>query len=83
MKDKLLKALELDKKGDWDKAHEIVQDLNHVLAYWIHAYLHRKEPDLTNASYWYARAKKSMPEYSYETEWKEIHEFIQKTEVFE
>ncbi len=74
----LLQALKVEKNGDWNKAHEIVQDLIHPFAFWIHAYLHRKEPDLTNASYWYNRAKKPMPEYSYEQEWNEIHEFISK-----
>lgn len=69
-------ALEIEKKGDWNKAHKIVQDLNHQWAFWIHAYLHRKEPDLSNASYWYSRAKKPMPDYSYEKEWEEIFESI-------
>jgi len=75
-KDKLITALETEKKGDWDAAHKIVQDMSHPNAYWIHAYLHRKEPDLSNASYWYNRAKKRMPETGYDTEWKEIYEFI-------
>jgi hypothetical protein len=83
IKEKLLKALEIEKNGDWDKAHEIVQVMHHKLAYWVHAYLHRKEPDLSNASYWYARAGKPMPEYSYEKEWKEIYEHIKKVEIKE
>ncbi len=81
MKETLLKALETEKKGDWDKAHEIVQDLYNQWAYWIHAYLHRKEPDLSNAAYWYARAKKLMPEYSFEKEWKEIYDKIKSSEI--
>ena len=28
---------------------------------WVHAYLHRKEGDLGNASYWYHRAGRRMP----------------------
>lgn len=80
MKEKLLKALELDKNGDWDAAHRVVQILENQSAYWIHAYLHRKEPDLSNASYWYSRAKKPMPEYSLEKEWKEIHDSIQHSD---
>ena len=83
MKDKLLKALELDKNNQWDAAHKIVQVLQNQWAYWIHAYLHRKEPDLSNASYWYSRAKKPMPEYSYEQEWKEIHEAVSSAEFTE
>ena len=78
IKEKLLSALESDKNGDWNKAHEIVQDMKHTYAYRIHAYLHRKEPDLSNASYWYSRAGKPMPVYSYEKEWKEIYDFIEK-----
>ena len=80
-KEKLIRALETEKKGNWDKAHEIVQVMHHNYAYWIHAYLHRKEPDLTNASYWYSRAGKQMPEYSYEKEWREIYDFIKKAEL--
>ena len=77
-KEKLLEALEIEKKGDWDKAHKIVQVIEHELAYWIHAYLHRKEPDLSNAYYWYSRAGKPMPEYSYAQEWEEIYKHIKK-----
>lgn len=75
-KEKLLKALDIEKKGDWDKAHKIVQVIEHELAYWVHAYLHRKEPDVSNAYYWYSRAGKPMPEYSFKQEWKEIYDFI-------
>jgi hypothetical protein len=81
LKETLLKALETEKAGNWNKAHEMVQDLQHPLAYWIHAYLHRKEPDLYNASYWYSRAKKPMPEYSFDKEWKEISDFIKNAEM--
>lgn len=80
MKETLLKALDTEKNGDWDKAHRMVQDLNHPLAFWIHAYLHRKEPDRMNAAYWYSRAKKPMPEYGFDKEWKEIRDFIEKWE---
>ena len=80
MKQKLLDALEIEKKGDWNKAHEIVQNLNHSWAFWIHAYLHRREPDLWNAKHWYSRAKKPMPKYSFEKEWNEIFECIKKSE---
>lgn len=77
---KVLKALEIEKEGDWDKAHRIVQDIEHELAYWVHAYLHRKEPDISNAYYWYSRAGKPMPEYSYEKEWDEIYTEIEEME---
>jgi hypothetical protein len=51
-----LAALWWASKGDWDKAHAIVQDEGGVDAAWVHAYLHRVEGDLGNAGYWYRRA---------------------------
>jgi len=57
-----LRALWYDAHGDWDTAHRIVQALPDVHAMWIHAYLHRKEPDLSNARYWYHNAGKPFPE---------------------
>jgi len=55
---KELTALRYDASGDWDKAHNIVQNLTTITAMEIHAYLHRKEPDEWNANYWYSRAGK-------------------------
>ena len=83
LKDKLLKALEIEKEGNWDKAHKIVQVLEHEMAHWIHAYLHRKEPDISNAYYWYSRAGKSMPDYGFDKEWKEIFDHISKHKIHE
>ena len=67
-----LKSLWYDAKGDWNKAHEIIQDIEDKTAAWIHAYLHRKEGDIGNADYWYRRAGKTRPPYSLEKEWEEI-----------
>ena len=67
-----LKALWHDAKGDWDKAHELVQDVKDKDASWIHAYLHRKEGDRSNAVYWYNRAGKKESVGSLEKEWEEI-----------
>jgi len=52
-----LQALWWDAKGDWDKAHSLVQ-LDEVDRHcaWVHAHLHRKEGDLSNAAYWYRRS---------------------------
>jgi hypothetical protein len=51
-------ALWWAKKGDWDRAHRLVQDETSADAAWVHGYLHRREGDLGNARYWYARARK-------------------------
>lgn len=57
-----LQALWYDLHGDWDAAHRIVQQMDDINAMWIHAYLHRKEPDISNARYWYRSAGKKFPE---------------------
>jgi hypothetical protein len=68
----LLQALLLDAAGDWDGAHALAQDQYNSDGSWVHAYLHRVEGDLGNASYWYRSAGKSMPELSLEEEWEYI-----------
>ena len=67
-----LKSLWYDGKGDWEKAHTIIQDIEDTTAAWIHAYLHRKEGDIGNADYWYRRAGRKRPAVSLEQEWKDI-----------
>jgi hypothetical protein len=64
-----LKSLWYDAKGDWNRSHEIIQNIEDLpagrqdkTAEWIHAYLHRKEGDIGNADYWYRRAGKSRPD---------------------
>ena len=68
----LLQALWHDALGEWNKAHNLAQDMNTPDGSWIHAYLHRKEGDQSNAQYWYNRANRKMPAYSLEQEWEEI-----------
>ena len=67
-----LLALYTDYRGDWDGAHTIIQDVQSAEGSWIHAYLHRKEGDRSNAQYWYSRVNRKMPAYSLEQEWEEI-----------
>ena len=65
-------ALWYDAKGEWQKAHELIQDLPDKNAAWIHAYLHRKEGDMGNADYWYSRAGRKRPAVSLEEEWEQL-----------
>ncbi len=64
-----LRALWWDAKGQWDKAHECAQADAGPVAAAVHAYLHRKEPDLANARYWYNRAGRTPASGSLESEW--------------
>jgi hypothetical protein len=61
-----------DAKGDWTKAHESAQQDEGQAGAWVHAYLHRKEGDDSNAAYWYRRAGKSPARGSLEQEWEDI-----------
>ena len=67
-----LLALWQDANGNWEEAHNIVQITSGFEGDWIHAYLHRKEGDLSNASYWYSRIGKLRPEISLDQEWEEL-----------
>jgi hypothetical protein len=67
-----LTALWWDAKGDWTKAHESAQQEEGTAGAWVHAYLHRKEGDLSNAGLWYQRAGKPQARMSFEEEWAEI-----------
>ena len=69
---KLLEALWHDAKGDWSTAHRIAQSVYDEDAALVHAYLHRKQGDMTNAGYWYNRAGRPMPEATLEEEWEQI-----------
>jgi len=61
-----------DAKGNWTKAHESAQQDEGVAGSWVHAYLHRKEGDSSNAGYWYRRAGKAPARVSLDAEWIEI-----------
>ena len=67
-----LQALWHDKRGDWNKAHQTVQDANDSDSAWVHAYLHRKEGDLSNARYWYRRANQAESKETLNQEWEHI-----------
>jgi hypothetical protein len=67
-----LAALWWDAKGDWKRAHESCQQDEGPAGSWVHAYLHRKEGDSSNAGYWYRRADKNPSRSSFEQEWLHI-----------
>jgi hypothetical protein len=67
-----LLALWWDGQGDWERAHEIAQEISSADGSWVHAYLHRKEGDPGNASYWYSRAHRPAAHGSLEQEWEAI-----------
>ena len=67
-----LKSLWYDGKGNWNKAHSIIQNIEDKSAAWIHAYLHRKEGDIGNADYWYRMAGKNRPDISFKEEWEDL-----------
>ena len=67
-----LQALWYDAKDNWKEAHELIQDIPDKNAFWIHAYLHRKEGDTWNADYWYTKAGKKRPSVSLQEEWEQL-----------
>lgn len=73
-----LQALWYDAKGNWKKAHSLVDDLEGSTSAAVHAYLHRVEGDNWNANYWYKRAGKTMPDMSLQEEWNALVEELTK-----
>jgi hypothetical protein len=67
-----LQTLWWDAKGDWDRAHQCVQQDNGQTGSSVHAYLHRKEGDLSNAGHWYRRAGRTQPTGTLEQEWEAL-----------
>jgi hypothetical protein len=69
-----LLALWWDARGNWERAHEVAQEVEDENGAWVHAYLHRKEGDVANAGYWYRRAGRRLPVGDLSSEWVEIVE---------
>lgn len=67
-----LLALWWDAKGDWERAHEVAQEVEGRDGAWVHAYLHRKEGDLGNAGYWYRRAGQAVATGDLRDEWERM-----------
>ena len=75
-----LTGLWWDAKGDWVRAHESAQQDEGPDGSWVHAYLHRKEGDPSNAAYWYRRARTEPTDVSFEKEWEELAETFLRQE---
>lgn len=73
------KALWYAKKGDWETAHGIAQDIETPMGSWIHALLHLIEGDVGNARYWFAEAGRPAKKPSQTAElWDEIAQAVLK-----
>jgi hypothetical protein len=68
----LLLALWHERSGDWTRAHEIAQDIDSRDAALVHAYLHRREGDLSNAGYWYRQANRPVERGDMDAEWRAL-----------
>jgi hypothetical protein len=69
-----LAALWWDAKGDWARAHGLVDELETADGMAVHAYLHRKEGAASNAGYWYERAGRGFHRETLEGEWEALVE---------
>ncbi|MDE3202584.1 MAG: hypothetical protein KGN79_16865 [Acidobacteriota bacterium] len=71
-------ALWWDARGDWDKAHKLVDDLESTEGMAVHAYLHRKEGVEWNSEFWYRRSGKQYCRPTLEEEWDALVEGLLK-----
>jgi hypothetical protein len=69
-----LAALWWDARGDWARAHGLVDELETPEGMAVHAYLHRKEGAVSNADYWYGRAGGRFHRATLEEEWAALVE---------
>jgi hypothetical protein len=67
-----LAALWWDAKGEWGRAHGLVDELETPAGMAVHAYLHRKEGVQWNADYWYSRAGRNFYRSTLEAEWEAL-----------
>jgi hypothetical protein len=69
-----LEALWWDAKGDWARAHGVVDELETPDGMAVHAYLHRKEGATANSEYWYQRAGRGFYRPALADEWEALVE---------
>ena len=76
-----LEALWWDAMGEWTRAHARALEDESAAGALVHAYLHRKEGDASNAAYWYRRARRDPATESLAAEWRRIAETLLGTEA--
>ena len=69
-----VEALWWDAKGDWRRAHALVDELETQEGMAVHAYLHRAGGEDWNAEYWYKRAGRSYYHSDLKDEWRALVE---------
>jgi hypothetical protein len=69
-----LQALWWDARGDWARAHQLVDELETKEGMAVHAYLHRKEGEQWNADYWYRLAGRTYHRDQLSEEWAALVE---------
>ena len=67
-----LEAMWYQANGNWNEAHRIAQSEKSPAGSWVHAFLHRVEGDIDNASYWYRLADRPVCTSSLNDEWEKI-----------
>jgi hypothetical protein len=68
-------------KGDWKRAHDLVDKAEGRTEAWVHAHLHRAEGDQPNARYWYAQAGRAPTDSPLEYEREMMAKTIIEGEV--
>ena len=71
-----LEALWWDAKGNWARAHDLVDELETAEGMAVHAYLHRKEGEQWNADYWYRRAGRTYHREELSDEWTALLDWL-------
>ena len=75
-----VEALWWDLKGDWSRAHNLVDELETPEGMAVHAYLHRKEGEQRNADYWYRLAGRNYHRTRLADEWTALVEGLLRSE---
>jgi hypothetical protein len=63
LREHLKTAINLSLSGDWNAAHQIVQEYKDPISSWIHGVLHKIEGDEFNSRYWYARTSAEYEDF--------------------